>query len=57
MTTDKQWRRKANLTLRKSDLRLASTEEAGWYYRVTVTLDGETDTVQVWATDLPLGGR
>jgi hypothetical protein len=52
MTTDKAWKRAANRVLRKSGLRLASYEESGWYYRVTVAFEGETDTTQVWVTEI-----
>lgn len=51
MTTDKAWKRAANRVLGKSGLRLASSNEAGWYYRVTVNFEGETETTQVWVTE------
>jgi hypothetical protein len=45
--SEKEWRRKANKAMKSEGLRLAKSDESGWYY--TVVVDGEG--VQVWATD------
>lgn len=45
--SDKAWKRKANRFLNKYNLKLATYDEAGWYYNVVV--DGEA--VNCWVTD------
>lgn len=48
MTTEDKAIRKA---LKKIGMKLAG-DGPGWYTRVTITVDGETYSVQVWADEV-----